>query len=75
MANGKHGPCETKGCGRDAEIGVRLLNASPHADPFREFRLCTDDATRSYRNLAKSSRGSTVEMFDLDTGHARKAKS
>jgi hypothetical protein len=50
--------CETDGCDREQEIGIRVLGGTT-------YRMCTADATRVYDAYDPSRRGGKVELTDL----------
>jgi hypothetical protein len=59
MGNTKNATkCETDGCDREQEIGIRVLGGET-------YKMCTNDATRVYDAYDKNRRGGKVELIDL----------
>jgi hypothetical protein len=50
--------CQTDGCDREAEIGIRVLGGEV-------YQMCTSDATGVYNRYDPNRRGGKVELLDL----------
>jgi hypothetical protein len=59
MGDTESAKCETEGCDREQEIGIRVLGGET-------YKMCVKDATRVYDQWDPSRKGGKVELVDLD---------